>query len=235
MSCQKLTQKKYATRPGPALSAMDCKNEVRKGNNGKTYKSVKNKKGIYQWKKMDNVSNSNIPKGAKTYMTMHNGDQPYTVIIQGNHVMVLKNDYDESSNKFIPGKKLLDMKVDEIHIGEDPLKVSPVWEPKFKGNSMLVKSGNKYTYIGRKIYSFQPKDKIVKYFSMMGNSLMPYPYAQGDKHTYLVIEEKLVDNDVLDLSKDAYDQFYQYKDAELQDKIQKASKDMKIKMIHSGI
>jgi len=49
-SCAKQTTKKYTDRPSPPFPAADCPRQVKKGNNGKTYESVANVKGIYSWK-----------------------------------------------------------------------------------------------------------------------------------------------------------------------------------------
>jgi hypothetical protein len=43
------TQKKYKSRPSPAFAANDCKNKTKKGNNGKFFKSVADKNGVYKW------------------------------------------------------------------------------------------------------------------------------------------------------------------------------------------
>lgn len=45
----KKTQKKYTSRPSPPFSANDCKNKTKKGNNGKFFKSVADKNGVYKW------------------------------------------------------------------------------------------------------------------------------------------------------------------------------------------
>jgi hypothetical protein len=45
----KKTQKKYKSRPSPAFPANVCKNKTKKGNNGKFFKSVSDKNGLYKW------------------------------------------------------------------------------------------------------------------------------------------------------------------------------------------
>jgi len=45
----KETQKKYTTRPSPPFPASECKNKKKKGNNGKFFKSVVGKNGVYKW------------------------------------------------------------------------------------------------------------------------------------------------------------------------------------------
>jgi hypothetical protein len=54
-SCSKSSLKKYTDRPGPPYPAQECRNQVKKGNDGLKYKSspavVKGKR-IYRWKKV---------------------------------------------------------------------------------------------------------------------------------------------------------------------------------------
>ncbi len=236
MSCKKLTQKKYITRPGPPFSATDCPNEIQKGNNGKTYKSVKNKKGIYQWKPHSSSNNASklMPKGGKTYMIHDNRSNPYSVNINGNKVVVFRNQYNEDTQKYVMDKKVLELVADKIFIGDDPLHASMNWAPNYKGNSILVKSGNKYIYIGDKIFSFEPKEEITAYYSPVGNNDVPYPYAVSDNHTYLILENIILDNMALDLAKDAYEQYYESMGSEDEKaKMSKASKPMKTKIIHN--
>jgi hypothetical protein len=54
-------------------------------------------------------------------------------------------------------------------------------------------------YIGTSIKTFvpQPSDTIVAFVSPMGNSAVPYPYAIGITHTYLLEEDVCIDNATL--------------------------------------
>jgi hypothetical protein len=54
-------------------------------------------------------------------------------------------------------------------------------------------------YIGTSIKTFvpQPRDTIVAFVSPMGNSAVPYPYAIGRTHTYLLEEDVCIDNATL--------------------------------------
>jgi hypothetical protein len=45
-------------------------------------------------------------------------------------------------------------------------------------------------------------DVIDKYYSPVGNSDVPYPYAVGQKNSYFLIEKQYVENKNLDLKKD---------------------------------
>ncbi len=58
------------------------------------------------------------------------------------------------------------------------------------GNSILVNKNNtQYIYIG---HMFEPGDHIKEYYSPIGNSDVPYPYAIGNKNVYFMIEDKYV-------------------------------------------
>ena len=50
-SCIEQNTKKYRSRSSPPYSAMDCKNSTKKGNDGATYVSKPDKRGIYRWVK----------------------------------------------------------------------------------------------------------------------------------------------------------------------------------------
>ena len=70
------------------------------------------------------------------------------------------------------------------------------------GNSVLLRTsdrGRGLVYIGTSIKTFvpQPRDTIVAFVSPMGNSAVPYPYAIGITHTYLLEEDVCIDNATL--------------------------------------
>ena len=58
ITCSKSRRAKYIDRPGPPYPAQNCKDIVKIGNDRKKYKSVPNKKGVYQWKKIAKKSKS---------------------------------------------------------------------------------------------------------------------------------------------------------------------------------
>ena len=72
------------------------------------------------------------------------------------------------------------------------------------GNSVLLHTSDHadgtqgpLVYIGSSIKSFVPNDTIVAFVSPMGNSAVPYPYAIGRTHTYLLEEDVCIDNATL--------------------------------------
>lgn len=79
------------------------------------------------------------------------------------------------------------------------------------GNSILVQlNPTKYMFVGEKIFTFVPEDKILSYRSDMGNNGVPYPFAVGTKNTYLLMAETLVPNNMLYRSNKygPYDQYW---------------------------
>jgi hypothetical protein len=82
--------------------------------------------------------------------------------------------------------------------------------PKFGlGNTILLElAGGKYVWIGSSIYEFKPKDKIVKYFSQIGSSDVPYPVALGEENAYFMIEDKYVPRDAFPEDVDWYSKAY---------------------------
>jgi hypothetical protein len=154
----------------------------------------------------------------KTYEIHDNGGRPFFVTVQGKWITVEKNmdAYEMKDGKFRtiqrPRKVLLEMKVDELFIGKksptggyDGLKPSEA-----EGNSLLVKQGSTYTYIGSEIYEFSPVDgdKINTYYSDIGNSDVPYPYAVGKTHVYLLVDKVAVDKSFFDMKQNIYEQYY---------------------------
>jgi hypothetical protein len=71
------------------------------------------------------------------------------------------------------------------------------------GNSLLLHAGEgdngPLVYIGASIKEFRPRpnDTVVAFVSPMGNSAVPYPYAIGRTHTYLMEGGACIDNATL--------------------------------------
>ena len=56
----------------------------------------------------------------------------------------------------------------------------------FDGNTLLLEcEDNEYVYFsGLEIFNFKTDDKIIDYISLMGNNMIPYTFAVGEKYTY---------------------------------------------------
>jgi hypothetical protein len=155
---------------------------------------------------------------SKKYEIHDNGRRPFFVEITGKSVSVLKNmnSWEKVDDKFInihnPPKDLFTVKADEIFIGKksptggyDGLKSKDA-----EGNSILLRIGSKYRYIGEEIYDFSPVkgDTIVNYYSDIGNNDVPYPYAIGKTHIYIMLDKDAVEISYFDMNKNIYEQYY---------------------------
>jgi hypothetical protein len=173
----------------------------------------------------------------KVYKIHDNGGRPFEVIASGKTVTVMKNmdTFEKVDGKFIdiknPPKKLFNINVADILVGKksptggyDGLKPSQA-----EGNSILLHiNGNKYRYIGSKIYDFTTSgDKIIKYYSNVGHSDVPYPYAIGEKYIYIMLDAVMVPIELFDMKGDIYDQYYKDINGDIQKNIIK----MKTKII----
>lgn len=57
----------------------------------------------------------------------------------------------------------------------------------FRGNTILAQlSEGKYLYIGTSVRVFKTDDHIVQYYSLVGNSDVPYPVAVGEKYVFFM-------------------------------------------------
>jgi hypothetical protein len=163
------------------------------------------------------VKAGSIGKG-KTYETHDNGGRPFFVTVSGKNVVVMRNmnTYKRVNGKFVdveaPPKEVLNLTADEIFIGKkspsggyDGLKPSEA-----EGNSILVKQGGKYIFIGHEIFEFSPVkgDRIESFYSDIGNSDVPYPYAVGKTHMYILLDKVAIQLDFFSAMKNIYEQYY---------------------------
>ncbi len=239
MPCIEIKTKKYQTRKSPAYHAKDCKGLTKKGNDGKYYISTPDKKGIYKWI----IKSNNITlkkKGVQTYKILDNGSEPFAVDVFSNHIEVYKQLYN-NNNSYTRDKKILVTPFKKIFIGDNNLKdKAAARKGMYPGNSILICTGKgKYIYIGNKIYSFETRDNedIKEYYSPVGNSVVPYPYAVGENYTYFMLDEETISNELLNLKQDAYGQFYGHtiKDETLKRDIESSKNKFKHKIIHKQI
>jgi hypothetical protein len=154
----------------------------------------------------------------KRYEIHDNGGRPFRVDIQGNDVTVWKNmdEYDMVKGKFVtiehPPKQILEISADEIFVGKKSSKggYDGLKPKEAEGNSLLLRDGPKYIYIGSEIYQFQAikGDTIEKYYSDIGNSDVPYPYAIGKTHVYIMLDKIAIEKSFFDMKGDIYQQYY---------------------------
>jgi len=232
MPCTIVTTKKYQTRKGPPYHANDCKQMIKKGNDNKKYRSIPDKKGTYKWMPIGKKHETR-KKSMKQYTIRDNGSEPFVVDVYPSHVEVFRQSF--MNHSYIRDKKVLDQVYQTIFIGDNDLK-DKAYAPKgkYKGNTilLLIRPGH-YLYIGHEIYSFQTKDnEIISYFSPVGNSEVPYPYAVGEHHTYFMLDKEMIPTALLDKKKDGYAQFYGYIDTGKKNAIESSKKKYKYKILH---
>lgn len=233
MTCKRSTLKKYQGRPSPPFPAQDCKGKKKKGNDGQFYVSVPSSTGVYRWTLASPPSRKKTgktqkqkkktqkrqklgkgEKGGKTYHIHDNGARPFSVVVYApqKKLEVYVND-EPVPGEYVRGKLVYETSYSDLFIGDNTLPHPMAEYPKgaAKGNTFLVHvSGSKYVHIGSVIYSFETRDgeKIVHYYSPVGGNDVPYPYAVGEHYTYFLLDYVAVPNEVLDLKKDGYTQYY---------------------------
>jgi len=234
MSCKRSTLKKYQSRSSPPYPAQLCKGKKKKGNDRLLYISSPSSTGVYRWilatkknssrkkQSLRTVSkitkkSKNMLRGSKEYEIHDNGGRPFCVVVYSSKkkLEVYLNEWvgDMKTGSYIKGKKIFETSYTKLFIGDNDLPDPDAEFPKGvkTGNSILVNvSGSKYIHIGIEIYSFETRDKekILHYYSPIGNNDVPYPYAIGENYSYFFLDYTTVPNMVLDLSKDGYTQYY---------------------------
>lgn len=242
MTCIKIKTKKYQTRKAPPYHAKDCKGLTKKGNNGKDYISVTYSRGIYKWIPKEKRADITLKKkGIKTYTMLDNGSNPFVADVSPSHVEIYNQTFkeDDGVESYERNKKIINTPYKKLFIGDNDLKLKSGEAPKgmYPGNSILIQTGpGKYIYSGHEIYSLETKDgeEIKEYYSPVGNSAVPYPYAVGETHTYFMLDKETIPNELLNLKEDAYGQFYGHtiKAEALKKNIKASKKKFKTKMIH---
>lgn len=171
----------------------------------------------------------------KTYEILNNGGIQYLAIVRpsSRRIEVFTS---LSDSHAIKGKQVLDVNYTKIFIGDNDLRI-PGHSKKGAeaGNSILVEvKKHKYVYIGAEMYSFETKEEIKKYYSPVGNSGVPYPYAIGETLTYFMLDKKTIPNRLLNPKVDGYGQFYGHllTSDDIAKKIAAAKKTFKYKKIH---
>ena len=210
-----LTENKYKSRPSPAAHADSCKDMARFGNDKRLYISKPDSRGIYRWVPMTHRDDMNKPP-SNTYYTQDNGRRPFKVVIKGKELSIYGCNnaalkelgwYQYAYYDFITKYK-----VSKILIGKDPEQIEGDYSNKYPGSSIIAEIGkNKYVFIGESVYEFETESPITMFRSPIGNSDVPYPFAQDSEYTYLMIEGvKLRNSDLRDVSKpfDPYSRYY---------------------------
>ena len=164
-----------------------------KGKDGNMWLIKETSKKIKRWVKLS--SSTVTDKKGKKYYIHNNGDRPFEVIVNKNDVSIYKREkYDSSKHgtyqdyEKIPYEIFITkIKAKSVIIGKDKSMGSSGI-----GNSILLEMGkNKYVCITDNIFEFtlENNDEFVKYFSLVGNSDVPYPVLLGKNYFYSMIDK----------------------------------------------
>lgn len=136
----------------------------------------------------------------KYYPIINGGNSKYEVIVSKTNITI--NDIEEDKKHEINNYK-------KIFIGKNSKKYGP-YTKLFTGSSILVQINDlEYVYICDKIFSFKTKEPVNKFYSIMGNNFVVYPFALTDNYAYLIIENMYIKRDFGD--KDPYEVYYDLK------------------------
>ena len=232
----------------------DSKMKVEKKTGSKTDSKQVLKKNNDEYKKIKKEM-----VGYKKYFTHNNGGRPYLVYVGKNDVHIYIRDDkkyyidwdnysdDDKKNAWMYVKLVGKYKPVRVFIGKDDgtsemsdlKRMSKKESIKFSlGNSILLELKDRYIFIGHTIYSFKTenKDKIEKYYSVIGRNDVPYPVAYGNKNVYFMLDETYIPYtkiSVLEDKKDPDAYYYYYGFANDKIKYEKFAKKMKsFKIIH---
>ena len=135
------------------------------------------------------------------FMMHYNCQSKILVIIDGD-VYVYKYEKCKFDQPF------LSFQPKNIFIGKS--KICPMTEfsgannsHDYDGNTLLLEfEDNEYVYIsGLEIFKFKTDDKIIDYISLIGNNMIPYTFAVGEKYTYFLYDRyKFIENDKIEES-----------------------------------
>lgn len=131
------------------------------------------------------------------YETYSSRGRPFLVEDYGSHVEI----YENTAEKPL----LLKTRYKKLFVGRGPLGKEPT------GNSVLIQvSGSKYIHVGAIAYSFSlvPGDAIKSFESKMDKHNISAPLAFGKTHTYLLLDQVAIPNELLDFKEDIYQQWY---------------------------
>jgi len=161
-------------------------------------------------------------KNYKIVFTLDNGGIPFCVFYKKNDIIVFKmnEEYVIENWKMDPcfyTVRIAQFSPKEVILGKSIKNKMTEFSGNYgawaTGNSILLWiKENEYVYIGESIFKFKSLAKIVKYFSPIGNSSVPYPYAVDEEERYyLLIENLMIKHIPRGFKKDPYDYYYDKK------------------------
>lgn len=194
-------------RPSPADHASGLEpGTVRRGNDRSLW-IVKRVGQVRRWVRIP------APPG-RAYLTHDNGGNPIKVFVDGDAVVAVGLDPDFEDDVFL--KPLFKRSgCVQVHIGQYRGPHYPPTGRTGLGNSVLVQTGTRsYVFIGHQIFSFTAPEPIRAYRSPIGNSDVPYPWAEGAENVYLMAENVVLPRRLIGRGQDPYACYYSLPDAE---------------------
>lgn len=152
-----------------------------------------------------------------------NGGTPFIVdVFGGKKVVVYESEWDDDNSDPEKGPEILTLDAIKVFFPKAPPNFEEDGYAFREGNSLLVQVDEKeYVSIGWNIHKFKipEDDTIVHYYSPIGNSAVPYPYAVGKKYVYLMLTEggrkkaayvpALLNSELKEYDEDPYRVFYE--------------------------
>ena len=139
-------------------------------------------------------------KSVKSYKTMFNGRFPFLVNINNTNktLEIYKQpSYDQPDYSIL----VHNTKFQKVMLGKCNAQLCDR-VPGELGNTILANlGGNKYLYIGEKVYEFKTKQPILSFDSPVGNNDSPYPFAKTQEQIILFVENAVISNSLIDDTK----------------------------------
>lgn len=142
----------------------------------------------------------------RIYFTHDNGGRPFKVVVETDGDEKIVRVFAEETGKEI-------LKFDGVKfVIEGNYSDRFVSEKEGRGNTVILQlSPSRFVFIGDRIYEFELDDTVEGYFSMIGNSDVPYPVLLGQKNVYFMLDQKFVPREFFSQDtdwEDAYTEFY---------------------------
>ena len=156
-----------------------------------------------------------------TYEIHDNMDTPFQVEVQGSSVKVFKGLKNDDGGYDNYDEQVATFRADAVYPGKHLCTPS---ESRFfdcspqTGNTVLLRVGSNYVYIGGEIFQFSlaANETVQAYYSKIGPNDVPYPVVLGSKNVYMLIERVYVPRSLFDRMTaiewaDAAQYYYGYK------------------------
>lgn len=141
-----------------------------------------------------------------SYEIHDNGGRPFVVDVYPHRVVIVRLDSQGNRREIVH-----ETVYETIWLGDNLLSLPRYVEKGTDiGNTILLRvHTHTYLFIGSEVYQFTLRgDTLMTYYSPIGNSDVPYPYALGGDYAYFFLDKKRVPLGVIDVSQDGYQQFY---------------------------